>query len=296
MKSNFQKFSAYNFGVLVASTMCACGPGSSQPSAVNDVQQAWFEDNGPGLDGIRQEWNVVGFKERPGLFGFLQGLTHSILQAYLPGARLLAVTSSDDDATLPARIVAASPSAEAPDRVAYRITVDVAGRSQPLCGTDATGSPVLAIRLPGTWDHRSGVPGGGDHEANDEQFTLACQGSTLEKCAQLYSSWTSTRAAAAFQTCTRALRADYCGDGTPHTSPGVRIDIKDRLGREFDPGSISWTNEAVWGEQGAGCLAYPRAAAKVPDCFARIQSPSCMDPPVFNDPNMQLMTRVAPNE
>jgi len=294
VKSNLQGFSAYTFAVLVVSTMCACGPGSSDPSAVNNVQQAWFQDNGPGLDGIRKDWNVVGFEEMPGLFGFLQGLTRSILQAYLPGARLLAVTSGY--ATLPARVVSVSSSSEAPDGVAYRITVDVAGRSEALCGTDATGSPVLAIRLPGTWDHRTGVKGGGDHVSDNQHFTLACQGSTLEKCAELYSPWTSTQAAAAFQTCTRVLRADYCGDGTPHTSPGVVIDIKDRLGKDFQPGSAHWSDEAIWGEQGAGCLANLRAAALVPDCFARIENPSCMNPPVFTDPNMQLMTRVAQNE
>lgn len=290
MKSNSQRFSAFNFGVLVVSTMCACGPGSSQPSAVNGVQQAWFEDNGPALDGIKPEWNVVGFQERDGGLGL--GLLRGILDAYLPGTRLLAVTSTS--ATLPARIVSVSASADAPDLVAYAVVIDVGGRPEPLCGTDERGDPVLAIRLSGTWDHRSGVPGGGNHILSEDTFTLACQGSTLEKCSGLYQPWTSARAASAHQTCTRTLRADYCGDGRPHTNPGMTIDIEDRFGHQFDPGSASWMNEAMWGEQGAGCVANLRVANLVPDCLSRILDSSCMDPPVFSDPRMLLMTKVAP--
>jgi len=270
--------------MLVVSTMCACGPGSSQPSAVNKVQQAWYEDNGPGLDGIsldglRKEWDLVGFKNSSG--------------TYLPGTRLQAITSSGS--ALPARIVSVSALANAPDIVAYVVTVSVAGLTEPLCGTDAGGKPVLAIRLSGIWDHRQGVPGGGDHIQDDQMFTLACQGSTLEKCTEHYRPWTSTLAAAAHQTCSRTLRADYCGDGTPHTISGVTIDIQDRFGNQFDPASATWNNEAMWGERGAGCLANLRVADLVPDCLSSIFDSSCMDPPIFSDPSMLLMTKVAPN-
>ncbi len=288
MKSNSQGFSAFNFGGLVLSTLCACGPGSSQPSAVNKVQQAWFEDNGPGLDGIRKEWNVAGFDDK-----VLGILSVTILEPYLPGTRLRALTSSG--AALPAQVVSASVLLSAPDLLGYNITVDVAGVWQPLCGTDARGSPVLAIKLPGTWDHRSGVPGGGDHLQNTQTFTLACEGSTLEKCAELYKPGTSLWVGAAHQACTRTLRADYCGDGTPHTNSGVVIDIHDRFGKQFSQASATWNNEAMWGEQGAGCVANLRVAALVPDCLSRLLDSSCMDPPVFTDPKMLLMTKVAPN-
>jgi hypothetical protein len=250
------------------------------------VQQAWFEDNGPDLDGIRAEWKVVGFQER-------HETPPNLLEVYLPGTRLRAITSSG--AALRARIASVSVLPEAPDLVAYGVTVHVDGEWEPLCGSDARGHPALAIRLPGIWDHRAGVPGGGDHLQHDEMFTLACEGSTLEKCAELYRPWTSRRAAAAHQTCTRTLRADYCGDGTPHTNFGVTIDIKDRFGRQFRRASASWNNEAMWGEEGAGCVANLREANLVPDCLSRLLKSSCMDPPVFDDRKMLLMTRVPPS-
>ena len=290
MKSNSQGFSALKFGGLVVLTLCGCGPGSSRPSAVNGVQQAWFEDNGPGIDGITKAWNVAGFDATVlGLFS----TPLTILEPYLPGTRLRALTSSG--VALPAQVVSSSALLAAPDLLGYRINVNVAGVWSPLCGRDATGVPILAVKLPGTWDHRAGVPGGGDHYADPQTFTLACEGSTLEKCAELYNPVLSLSVGAAHQACTRMLRADYCGDGTPHTNSGVVVDIHDRLGKQFSPASANWKNEAMWGEQGAGCVANLRVAALVPSCLSSLLNPSCMVPPVFTDPKMLLMTKVAPN-
>jgi hypothetical protein len=290
MKSNSQRLSALKLGGLVVSTLCACGPGSSQPGAVNRVQQAWFEDNGPGLDGIRKEWKVAGFDAK--LLGLLS-LPLTILEPFLPGTRLRALTSGG--VALPAQVVSSSLLLGAPDLLGYRININVAGVWSPLCGTDARGVPILAVKLPGTWDQRSGVPGGGDHIPNPQAFTLACEGSTLEKCAELYNPVLSLSVGAAHQACTRMLRADYCGDGTPHTNSGVVVDIHDRLGKQFSSASATWNNEAMWGEQGAGCIANLRVAALVPACLSSLLDPSCMDPTVFTDPKMLMMTKVVPN-
>jgi hypothetical protein len=60
------------------------------------------------------------------------------------------------------------------------------------------------------------------------------------------------------EACVRVVRADYCGDGTPHTVPGVAIEMFDRAGvhTRRDPGY--GTFEALWGPDGAVCLARAR--------------------------------------
>ena len=54
------------------------------------------------------------------------------------------------------------------------------------------------------------------------------------------------------------VRADYCGDGTPHTVPGVAIELFDAAGVHAprDPGYGAF--EALWSPAGAVCLARSR--------------------------------------
>lgn len=69
------------------------------------------------------------------------------------------------------------------------------------------------------------------------------------------------RAGAVHTACIRALRADFCGDGTAHTIDGIAIDIYDPLGiqRPTPPGDGTSSPpmqpvEAEWGESGATCV------------------------------------------
>jgi hypothetical protein len=50
----------------------------------------------------------------------------------------------------------------------------------------------------------------------------------------------------------RALRADYCGDGTPYTVDGTLVNLYDNAGLQFD--TVDWDPEAAWTPDGAACI------------------------------------------
>jgi hypothetical protein len=60
------------------------------------------------------------------------------------------------------------------------------------------------------------------------------------------------------QACVRMIRADYCGDGRPHTRDGTRIDLYDRLGIQRDEPVPGMSFEAAWGPGGALCVRHAR--------------------------------------
>lgn len=138
-----------------------------------------------------------------------------------------------------------------------------------------------AIALPGRWDNRRGVPGGGSYDPTDVAFTFACQNASIQKCAESahYKPWreivgplpescdpdapaTCARwrksGAEALQACVRLVRGDFCGDGTPLTLDGTPIDGNDNFpddGIEPDaPDHPEWPVEAGWGPAGATCI------------------------------------------
>ena len=58
----------------------------------------------------------------------------------------------------------------------------------------------------------------------------------------------------AYETATRLVRADYCGDNTPHTAVGKQLTLSDRWGVNSH-GGIPFTTEAIWEVGGAArCL------------------------------------------
>jgi hypothetical protein len=160
----------------------------------------------------------------------------------------------DNGATLPLTIVDVQQGG-APDTDIFYYTVDYQrsdGSSGSLC-VDTSGRPAGAIALAGRWDYRSGVVGGGSHSDDASQVTFACPGGALYKCVEWgYKPWRSvngTSLAPYHQTCTRVVRADFCGDGTPHTQDGQVINIYDREGVQTD--TRAWLGEASWDEAGA---------------------------------------------
>jgi len=126
------------------------------------------------------------------------------------------------------------------------------GTWDSLCA-DATGTPLSAIPIAGRWSYAQGVAGGGAHIDDPSSFTFACQHGAIAKCAEWgYKPWRSvngTNLAVYHQTCTRVVRADYCGDGVSHTQDGQLIDIYDNLGVQDD--TTHWLGEASWDENGA---------------------------------------------
>ncbi len=129
------------------------------------------------------------------------------------------------------------------------------GQWYPLCRT-LDGTVSEAIALDGTWNYSQGVVGGGSKVPSTTAFTFACDGYALAKCVRFgYAPWRSVNRVSLedyHQACTRLLRADFCGDGTPHTVNGNLVNIYDALNVQVD--TESWGAEAEWNSDGARCF------------------------------------------
>ena len=68
------------------------------------------------------------------------------------------------------------------------------------------------------------------------------------------------------------LRADYCGDGTPHTVNGTLINLYDNASVQAD--AESWPVDAEWGPDGALCVNHNRGGTP-PSCYAQKYSATC---------------------
>jgi hypothetical protein len=131
----------------------------------------------------------------------------------------------------------------------------------------------VADAATGTWRNACGAdpdgqrlgfplaqPGGG--------FGFTCTAGALGKCVRFgYKPWRAARSGVAmrdlYEACVHLVRADYCGDGTPHTRNGTPIDIYDRVGIQRDEAPAGMRFEAAWGPKGAVCVARTRIPAIV---------------------------------
>jgi len=151
----------------------------------------------------------------------------------------------------------------------YQLSVSADGTWRPLC-LDPAGNPIFADSVPGSWNLAQGVPGGGSYQPETAEFTVACRGSAIAKCVELgYKPWTGHVRELA--TCVRALRGDYCGDGTPYTVTGTLVNIYDAAGIQSD--GATWDPEAEWTPSGADCISkkrearFSQVANEVPWCY-----------------------------
>ena len=138
--------------------------------------------------------------------------------------------------------------------------VDDTAGWQPACLPDASGAN-LAIPLAATWDEH------GDRSVSSALFTFGCTSGVIAKCYRWgYRPWITGYGdiASIHWTCTRLARADYCGDGIPHTRNGTMINVWDQLP---PPGPIQRHGllpplgmlfEAGWDTEGAVCLSHSR--------------------------------------
>ena len=161
------------------------------------------------------------------------------------------------------------------------------GTWSSLC-RDAHGQPTEAIALANHWNPTTGA------RVNDAAaVTLACRDAVLAKCVEWgYRPWASaTRCvggtctqvslAEYHQACTRMARADYCGNGTPHTLNGTPIDVYDRLSAavqsESTKGLSNWSIEAEWGPNGAVCVGDELRLKMFDDLGISYDYPECLD-------------------
>jgi hypothetical protein len=120
----------------------------------------------------------------------------------------------------------------------------------------------VAIPLAAIWDER------GNRIESSTLFTFGCTTGVIAKCYRWgYRPWVTGygNLVTMHQTCTRVARADYCGNGVPHTHDGTKINIWDTLP---PPGPIQSHGgllpplgmlfEAGWNTGGAVCLSRTR--------------------------------------
>jgi hypothetical protein len=139
--------------------------------------------------------------------------------------------------------------------------VDDTASWQPGCPADNDGRNA-AIPLAAIWDEH------GDRSESSTMFTLGCTTGVIAKCYRWgYRPWVTGYGdlTTMHWTCTRLARADYCGDGVPHTRNGTSINVWDTLP---PPGPIQKHGgllpplgmlfEAGWDTSGAVCLSRAR--------------------------------------
>ena len=175
----------------------------------------------------------------------------------------------------------------------YQVSYKVDGSTtwQSPC-SDYSGLPAPIIPLKGMyWDERTG------NRVDDPSVVyLACREGAVGKCVSAgYRPWATgslcTGSARSrkctdvslkdyHQACTRMIRADYCGDGTPHTVDGTILDVFDYLNPPVQLQEEKWQMEARWNQYGALCLSQRRhPEIPFPGCKTRYgtyaQLPKC---------------------
>jgi hypothetical protein len=258
--------------------------------------------NGTSLNGITLPPNGVSLNgiNPIGLSASGAPIAISGHGAPLSGAGIVGSTWTgmvSDGSALPIRIDQAVQGTDAnADVWSYSMSVSVGGSWQPLC-LDPAGNPALVDSISGTWNVAQGVPGGGSYSPDSSQFTLACRGSSIGKCVELgYKPWNGY--APELASCVRALRADYCGDGTPYTVDGTLVNLFDDQGVRID--AIDWVPEAEWTPDGARCISkktetrFNEVLHQKPTCYPSTLKPKKSCGTGFTD-GAVVITELAPS-
>jgi hypothetical protein len=208
--------------------------------------------NGMSLNGMSLNGMSLNGTQLTGLKSNGQVVSGSALV----GTRMKGTLSSGGTLDLRVDSAATLPAPNS-DVWAYTVRYALAGGTwSPLCG-ESGGVPVLAVPLTGTWNYAAGVAGGGSWTNTTTSFTFGCRGTALAKCVEFgYKPWKTVGGVSLrnhHQACTRMIRADYCGDGTPWTQDGTQINIYDNLGIQGDA-STTWSIDAQWTPSGAVCF------------------------------------------
>ncbi|QDF02101.1 ADYC domain-containing protein [Myxococcus xanthus] len=198
-------------------------------------------------------------------------------QAFL-GARFTGNLDSGDTVELRVDGIEPGTGADA-DVWAYQVSYYDAADAlwKPACAA-ADGSALGAIPIAGRWDYRQGVPGGGGKVDDAARFTFACEGAAIAKCVRFgYRPWGTTAdglsLAGHHQACTRMVRADFCGDGTSHTTDGQWVNLHDGVDVQTD--TEAWLHEAEWDADGARCFTQTTRAAQAVSCPGQTQRTHC---------------------
>lgn len=180
----------------------------------------------------------------------------------------------------------------------FRLRDRATGRWKRLCRPGPAGL-AMGFPLSGVWTRE------GAHVRRPGQFSLTCTSGASAKCVRMgYKPWRSAPDGTSLwdyhQACTRLMRADYCGDGTPHTRPGMPVVVYDRLGIRRAGPSRSLGFEAGWAADGAVCVRKVRVKEKAtlerlaracPDRLGGRVGPACTERAARRNPATLLINR-----
>lgn len=155
------------------------------------------------------------------------------------------------------KLASIKPDEKDPDILRHQFEVqDDQGLWKPACEPNFYGE---------TWGFPISLPAG--HPGREGAITLTCSSGAVGKCVRFgYKPWakgpqgedlTPYHAA-----CVHMVRADYAGDGVPHTKNGTDIDVYDHIGIQSSEsgGDAHFAFEAGWAPTGAVCVAHTRWA------------------------------------
>jgi hypothetical protein len=161
------------------------------------------------------------------------------------------------------RLSALSTHPDASDVPLYSLELE----GENLCGEGGAG-----LFVPGIWDEAGTRHDSVTTDGRRVDTTYACTRGVITKCvAWGYRPW--TQGSEIHEACVRMARADYCGDGVPHTEEGTMIDMFDTRGIQTPVADDGFTFEAGWGPNGAVCVNEPRYVDTTPS--GDVVYPSC---------------------
>jgi len=274
---------------------------SSRAQVANAPQLNGWQLNGWQLNGWQPGgWEMSGWQVGDLPLGDIS-LTGSLLtgtrqkgDAWVPVSGLDFIGATVDllmdgeELTLRIDDITLDPASPSGDVYFYSVSVlDAEGGAWTSLCVDGQGQPTQAIALAGRWDPT------GAHLDEPGAVTFACRGAVLAKCVEWgYRPWAHTKACDSgdcatvslrdhHQACTRMTRADYCGEGVPHTLAGTPIDIYDDLPSPIQTmgtqGLSGWGIEAEWGPDGALCVGDSLRLSLLEQLEIPHETPSCLD-------------------
>jgi len=173
--------------------------------------------------------------------------------------RVVHLPIAQGEAPVAIRLASIRPDPKDADLLRHEFQVrDAQGAWTPLCEPNIDGE---------TWGFPVALAPG--HPGREGAITLTCASGAVAKCIRFgYKPWArgphGENLAPYHAACVHMVRADYCGDGTPHTRNGIRIDLWDHIGLRPDPepGTAHQPGdpefEAGWTPRGAVCVNHTR--------------------------------------
>jgi len=155
------------------------------------------------------------------------------------------------------KLASIKPDDKDPDILRHQFEVqDAQGVWKPACEPNFYGE---------TWGFPISLPVG--HPGRDGAITLTCSSGAVGKCVRFgYKPWVKGPHGEDLlpyhAACVHMVRADYAGDGVPHTKNGTDIDVYDHIGIQSSEsgGDAHFAFEAGWAPAGAVCVAHTRWA------------------------------------